>query len=362
MDKKGYLVGTQSEVWKLGAAQQVTFIVTADCNLRCKYCYITHKSGGNRMNFETAKKFIDYILDNTTMKKQDAVVLDFIGGEPLLEVDLIDQICDYFKLETFKRGMSWYWNYRINTCTNGVNYSDVKVQNFIKKNYGKIYISITLDGTKEKHDMQRVFPNGEGSYDIIRKNVDLWLKQFIGNTKVTFASDDLSLLKDSIIQLWNDGIKDVSANVVFEDVWKEGDDKIFEDQLKALADYIIDNDLHNKYRCTLFSDSIGGSYAEDDMLSTSCGAGKMMALGPTGDIYPCMRYYDYSLNNKEGLVIGNIEDGIDFDKVRPFETVMYKYQSDSECLNCEVATGCAFCQGFNYDLNSFLKFPCEGES
>ena len=318
MDKKGYLVGTQSEVWKLGAAQQVTFIVTADCNLRCKYCYITHKSGGNRMNFETAKKFIDYILDNTTMKKQDAVVLDFIGGEPLLEVDLIDQICDYFKLETFKRGMSWYWNYRINTCTNGVNYSDVKVQNFIKKNYGKIYISITLDGTKEKHDMQRVFPNGEGSYDIIRKNVDLWLKQFIGNTKVTFASDDLSLLKDSIIQLWNDGIKDVSANVVFEDVWKEGDDKIFEDQLKALADYIIDNDLHNKYRCTLFSDSIGGSYAEDDMLSTSCGAGKMMALGPTGDIYPCMRYYDYSLNNKEGLVIGNIEDGIDFDKVRPF--------------------------------------------
>lgn len=108
--------------------------------------------------------------------------------------------------------------------------------------------------------------------------------------------------------MWNDGIKDVSANVVFEDVWKEGDDKIFEDQLKALADYIIDNDLHNKYRCTLFSDSIGGSYAEDDMLSTSCGAGKMMALGPTGDIYPCMRYYDYSLNNKEGLVIGNIED------------------------------------------------------
>ena len=33
MDKKGYLVGTQSEVWKLGAAQQVTFIVTEDCNI-----------------------------------------------------------------------------------------------------------------------------------------------------------------------------------------------------------------------------------------------------------------------------------------------------------------------------------------
>ena len=194
------------------------------------------------MSFEVAQKFIDYILDDTTMKKQDAVVLDFIGGEPFLEIDLIDKICDYFKIETFKRQMAWYWNYRINVCTNGVNYSDSRVQNFIKKNYGKIYVSITLDGTKEKHDLQRIFPNGDGSYDVVKKNIELWLKQFIGNTKVTFASDDLRFLKDSIIQLWNDGIIDVSANVVFEDVWKEGDDKLFEEQLKGLADYVIEND------------------------------------------------------------------------------------------------------------------------
>lgn len=197
--------------------------------------------------------------------------------------------------------------------------------------------------------MQRVFPDGSGSYDIVRNNVNLWLKQFSGSTKVTFASDDLPLLKESIIQLWKDGIKDISANVVFEDVWKESDDKIFEEQLVMLADYIIDNDLYNAFRCTFFNDTIGGAYTEDDMTNTSCGAGKMLAVGPNGNIYPCMRYYDYSLNKKDGLVIGDIDSGIDFDRVRPFETVMYKYQSDQECLNCEVATGCAFCQGFNYD-------------
>lgn len=349
MEEKKYLVGKQSEVWKSEESQQITFIVTADCNLRCKYCYITHKDASVVMDFEVAKKFIDYLLDNESMKKQEAIVLDFIGGEPLLEVDLIDKICDYFKVETFKRNSSWYWNYRINTCTNGVNYSNDKVQAFIKKNYGKIYVSITLDGTKEKHDMQRVFPDGSGSYDIVRNNVNLWLKQFSGSTKVTFASDDLPLLKESIIQLWKDGIKDISANVVFEDVWKESDDKIFEEQLVMLADYIIDNDLYNAFRCTFFNDTIGGAYTEDDMTNTSCGAGKMLAVGPNGNIYPCMRYYDYSLNKKDGLVIGDIDSGIDFDRVRPFETVMYKYQSDQECLNCEVATGCAFCQGFNYD-------------
>lgn len=349
MEKQNYMVGTQPDVWKADSSQQITFIVTADCNLRCKYCYITHKSDSKVMDFEVAKKFIDYILDTSLIRKQEAVVLDFIGGEPLIEVELIDQICDYFKKEAFKRNDPWYWNYKINICTNGVNYSSEAVQKFIRKNIGKVYISITIDGTKEKHDMQRVFPDGSGSYDIIRKNVDLWLTQFDGSTKVTFASDDLPLLKESIIQLLNDGIKDISANVVFEDVWKEGDNQVFEEQLKQLADYIIDNDLYNEFRCTLFSDAIGGSYTEDDLTNTSCGAGKMLALGPNGDIYPCMRYYDYSLNKKEGLVIGNINDGIDLEKVRPFETVMYKYQSDEECLNCDVAKGCNFCQGFNYD-------------
>ncbi len=37
------------------------------------------------------------------------------------------------------------------------------------------------------------------------------------------------------------------------------------------------------------------------------------------------------------------------EKVRPFVLSTYRIQSDEECLNCEIATGCAFCQGFNYD-------------
>ena len=74
-----------------------------------------------------------------------------------------------------------------------------------------------------------------------------------------------------------------------------------------------------------------------------------MAVGPEGDIYPCMRYYDYSLNHRSGYIVGNVREGIDMEKVRPFGTLMYKLQSDEECLNCDVATGCSFCQGFNYD-------------
>lgn len=66
-------------------------------------------------------------------------------------------------------------------------------------------------------------------------------------------------------------------------------------ELKKLADYILDNNLYNKYQCTLFADYIGQPYDEEMLTQTSCGAGKMLALSPGGKIYPCMRYYDYSL-------------------------------------------------------------------
>ena len=131
---KKYLMGTWVEGWREAKAQNLTFIVTEDCNLRCKYCYVTHKSSNARMTFETAKKFIDYIF-KIKRNEQHAVILDFIGGEPFLEIDLIDQICDYFKIKAFELNDEWYWNYRINVCTNGVNYNAEKIQNFIKKNH-----------------------------------------------------------------------------------------------------------------------------------------------------------------------------------------------------------------------------------
>lgn len=203
MENKRYSVGKMMEEWGAGKAQTLTFVVTNDCNLRCKYCYVTHKEKGKIMSLQTAKKFIDLVLMDEERRKCEAVILDFIGGEPLLEAQLIEQICDYFKIRTYELKCSWYWNYRINITTNGVNYNDNAVQRLIKKNSGKIYIGITLDGTQRKHDLQRVFPDGSGSYSIIEKNISLWMKQFEASTKVTFASEDLKYLKESIIHLWN---------------------------------------------------------------------------------------------------------------------------------------------------------------
>lgn len=342
-----YTVGKAPMQWS-ETAQTITFIVTEDCNLRCKYCYITHKASNKRMNFDTARKFIDYILTADIRISED-VIVEFFGGEPMIEMKLVDQISDYFKIRAYELNHPWAWRYRFNFATNGVNYSSPEVQAYIKKNEGKVSIGISIDGTKEKHDLNRVFPDGSGSYSAIEKSIPLWVSQFAPATKMTFASADLKYLKDSVIDLWNHGVTDVSANVVFEDVWQEGDDALLEQQLRELADYILDNQLFDKYYCTFFSDSIGGYQPEETKDSTYCGAGKMIALAPNGNLYPCVRYKDYSLNKHPERIIGTVETGIDMELVRPFMVASSRYQDDSECANCPIASGCPQCQGFSYD-------------
>ncbi|WP_368489029.1 radical SAM peptide maturase, CXXX-repeat target family [Clostridium sp. BJN0013] len=362
-----YKLGTQIKSWMDGQAYDITFIVTEDCNLRCKYCYEIHKNNKKSMPFSVAKKAVDYIIENSNIFKSQAVIWNFIGGEPLLEIDVIDKIADYIKMKTFKENHPWAYMYRFCISTNGILYNNDKVQQFLKKNPNKVSIGISIDGTKTKHDLQRVYKDGHGSYDDVVKNIPLWLSQFPNNaqTKVTIGSSDLKYVKDSIIHLWNLGIKDVPANVVFEDVWKDGDDLIFEEQLKQLADYIIDNKLWNYYNTSLFDESIGRPYNKEDLNRNNCGAGLMLSIDPYGNLYPCLRYSDFCMENNEGYTIGNINDGIDFDKVRPFIGVTTKTQSDNECIDCEIAKGCGWCQGFNYDSSEIptnykrAKFICK---
>ena len=141
----------------------------------------------------------------------------------------------------------------------------------------------------------------------------------------------------------------MNINVVFEDVWKEGDDRLFEEQLIKLADAIIDKGYYKDYACSFFSDFIGKPLDREKDNENWCGAGIMLAVDASGNFYPCMRFAGYSLRNKKPLIIGNVDDGVDPNKLRPFLTLDRFSQSPEECMKCEVASGCAWCQGENYD-------------
>ena len=136
--------------WQSGMAKNITFIVTKDCQLACKYCYLVGKNVKERMPWEVAKTFVDYVLDHETDPDfaYESVVWDFIGGEPFLEIELIDKICDYIKTELFRRNHHWFNSYRFSFSTNGINYHEKAVQDFIKKNRDHLSIGITIDGTE----------------------------------------------------------------------------------------------------------------------------------------------------------------------------------------------------------------------
>jgi radical SAM peptide maturase (CXXX-repeat target family)/CXXX repeat peptide maturase len=346
-------MGSMSPAWGGldGMPKSITFCVTEDCNLACKYCYMTGKNRFKKMNFETAKKVVDYILIDKENFKEKSVIWEFIGGEAFVEIELVDKLTDYIKQQMFLLDHSWFNSYRLSFASNGILYDTPAVQNYIKKNKNHLSIGLSVDGNKIKHDLQRVRPNGEGSYDSVVKNVPLWLRQFPNNsTKATFSHDDIPYLKDSIISLWDIGIKNVSANVVFENVWEEGDDILIEQQLRELADYILENGLWDNYSVRFFDPNMGNPLTEEELSSNFCGAGKMLAIDCDGNFYPCQRFYGFSLNNRKGIIIGDANTGIIKDKLRPFEALSLKSQSPMECVKCEVASGCAWCTGCNYDI------------
>ncbi|MBQ9666188.1 MAG: radical SAM peptide maturase, CXXX-repeat target family [Bacteroidaceae bacterium] len=339
--------------WQHDLAKNITFIVTKDCQLACKYCYLVGKNSKERLSWEVAKLAIDYILKHEEEMTEESVVWDFIGGEPFLEIELIDKICDYVKTEMFKRNHHWFNSYRFSFSTNGINYDSEKVQNFIRKNKEHLSIGITIDGTRRKHDLNRIWKGDgpeRGSYDDVVKNIPLWLKQFPnGGTKVTISSADIPYIKESVLHLYSLGIHEVNINCVFEDVWNDGDDKLFEGQLMQLADAIIDGNFYEDYACSFFSENIGKPL--DKVLENQnwCGAGRMLSIDSAGNFYPCTRFAGYSLRSKKPIIIGNVHDGIDKNKLRPFLTLSRTTQSRQECIDCEVASGCAWCQGENYD-------------
>lgn len=342
-----------SPAWAEENGKNITFIVTKDCQLACKYCYLVGKNDKERMSWDVAKAAVDYILDHEADFTEDSVIWDFIGGEPFLEIDLIDRICDYIKVELYRRNHHWFNSYRFSFSTNGINYDCDKVQKFIGKNRNHLSIGITIDGTKEKHDLNRIWKGSgaeRGSYDDVVRNIPLWLKQFpSGGTKVTISSADIPYIKDSVLHLYSLGIHEVNINCVFENVWRDGDDALFEDQLVQLADAIIDGEYYKDYTCSFFTETIGKPMSCDVDNQNWCGAGKMLSVDAAGNFYPCTRFAQYSLRSKKAWIIGNIHDGIDKNKLRPFLALDRCSQSSRECLECDVASGCAWCQGENYD-------------
>lgn len=353
--------------------KNVTFVVTEMCNLNCTYCYETHKTN-RRMSKEIAKQAVDFLFDREKINGYfdhdhcQAIILEFIGGEPLLEIELIDYVVEYFKAKAFNLNSPWAYNYMISMTSNGVLYLTDKVQNFLKKNPGKVSLSITIDGNKELHDSCRLFYNGKGSYDIVEKSI----KHLVANTgmdqtKITLSPENLHFLNDALKNVWSLGLKGAFANCVFEEGWTTEHAKLLYSEMIKLADYLLEDERYAKYYCSLFDDYIG-----KDLIDTQnfCGGnGEMLAIGTDGQCFPCIRFMKYALSSpgRKEQPVGDIFKGLDSKQHNPWLLELKKIdmisQSEDKCINCTIASGCSLCTGYNYDKfgtpNKRATYICE---
>lgn len=345
--------------------KEITFQITEDCCMRCSYCY-QHNKTHHKMTFETAKIFIDKLLNNEYSKVNTnntfGVAFSFIGGEPLMEVELIDQIWTYFINQMIEKNHPWLFHSSFSICSNGLLYFNKNFQDFIMKYQKMGGIAFSIDGNKELHDACRVDINGNGTYDRAVTAVKDYAK-LIGtmpSTKMTLSPDNIYYTKDAIINLIHLGYTDISLNCIFEKGWTYEHAKILYQQLKELSDYIIDNDLYDKVYISIFDERAFHPMKETEN-ENFCGgiADKNygFSVDYKGDIYSCLRYMESSLNGKQKpLNIGNINTGWQTTKeekenYKLLSNITRRSQSSDKCFYCSIADGCAWCSGYCYEEN-----------
>lgn len=334
--------------------------IAHDCNLRCKYCFAStgdFGKGRKLMTFETGKKAIDFLLEKSLDRKN--LELDFFGGEPLMNFDVVKQIVEYARSREAEYGKK----FRFTITTNGVLLNDDKID-FINREMSNVVLSI--DGRKEVNDYMRKRVDGSGCYDkimpafkkLVEKRGD---KEYY--VRGTFTKNNLDFSND-VFDLYNNGFDQISVEPVVCEA--SADYAITEKELPAifkeyerLAERILENEKKGrKFNFFHFMlDLDQGPCAIKRLRGCGCG-NDYVAITPDGDIYPCHQFVGI-----EEFKMGNIDEGT-------FDTNMKSYFSKThvytkpECKKCWAKFYCSGgCNANNYqyagDVHNAHKLSCQ---
>lgn len=343
-------------------ARIIVFQVTENCNMACTYCYQHNKSFHN-MSWDVVKTVIDETFNNSSTDNWGTLIFDFIGGEPLLEIDLIEKITTYTIKKMLNINSPWLPYFRISICSNGLLYFNEKVQNFFKKYNYFIDYHVSIDGNQELHDSCRIDQNKNPTYQKVMSAIKHCREnyKFLNETKMTISPDNIQYLSKAIINLINEQYNFLHCNCIFEEGWNYNHAKILYNELKKVADYLIDNNLTTKHYVRFFEEESFDSMDENNNNNWCGGVCKegeeknYYAIKYTGEIFPCIRYMNSSLNGKQPeLPIGNIFQNNNFNEIyqenfKLLSNITRRSQSTDECFYCPIASGCSWCSGYNYE-------------
>jgi len=332
--------------------------VTQNCNLRCDYCpytgnYYNNRSHENkRMDFALAKRGIEYLAKHSSDVKR--VNIAFYGGEPLLEIGLIEE-CIAYANRLFAEKSHVFM-----ITTNGTIMNEKIAKMLVENDIFVIISLVSLDGPESIHNRSRIFADGSGSFQMIMKNLQ-WLRQqepAYFKTNVSFNTvltglDDFScvdgffdaedIFQDSAISttLFNDTYtkKAFTRSDTFWEALQYEQFKYYLNQLGRIdVSSVINSNAFTQLSKTAKMLAPSDHLPRQSHPSGPCipGAFKLF-LNAEGIFYPCER-----VNEKSDVsIIGNIDDGVDPEKCRLLLNIAKL--TEKECKDCWAFFYCKMC-------------------
>lgn len=342
--------------WRQKIYTDYYIYLTRSCNMACHYCWnqggLFNEKKPPELDRKKIKQIMDFIFKDSMKRKVINIIL--FGGEPLLlDIELLEYLFKYGQYLAAKEGK--HLDYTLDT--NGTIWND-QIEKLLKKY--KVYIMVSIDGTREQHDSFRVFKNGKPTHKIIARNIKKMIKVLpdqIGGRAVLGDSNFNLLETYEFMRNMNfaeikvkyycfsgyvgDSQKARVQPISTINKFKKQIDNLTEDTLRRIKEgrnSQLDADFHVSILNRICNYN---SFYRCFMGLTQ------LVIQTDGKIYPCPQIYT------DDFCLGNIKDGI----VR-WDLLKYYAQKTlftmDRCQNCWAKYACGGCC-------IGASFVCEGE-
>ncbi len=320
-----------------GVIKALCLHIAHTCNLNCSYCFASQGNyHGERgvMSFEVGKRALDFLVENSGTRRN--LEVDFFGGEPLLNFQVVKQLVEYARSIEKKYNK----NFRFTLTTNGVLIDD-DVIDFANREMSNVVLS--LDGRKEVHDRFRVDHNGKGSWDKIvpkfkklvekRGNRDYYMRGTFTHHNPDFLQDIKAMLDLGFTELSMEPV--VCASGDPSELTEEDLPTVLA-QYEQLAELMVKRREENKpftfYHYMI--DLTGGPCIYKRI--SGCGSGtEYMAVTPWGDLYPCHQFV-----GEEKFKLGDVFNGVSNKDIQN-EFRSCNVYARKECKDCWARLYCS---------------------
>ncbi|HLF27703.1 MAG TPA: radical SAM protein [Anaerolineae bacterium] len=338
---------------------QLFLVITDNCNLRCRYCIYSGQYGSYRqlgpavMSFETARMAIDYYyqLHQRIYLPNRLLYINFYGGEPLLRFDFIKQCVAYARSIEDE-----HVRFSFHLTTNGTLLKDTHVDFFREHQFTLVF---SLDGPRQEHDRNRVFPNGLGSYDRVMHALELirakdpdYFREHVMLNTVFDQQTDLLALNRFFIEY-----KDQLPGFGFVNIQRHGSSQAADNadvqerrlhqQTELLRQYRLAKTGREIYDVTFCQRLLLSLQLIADRDYTPLGQlrqyaytgrclpGSKIAVRPDGTLHMCERI-------NERFPIGTVKTGLDFERIRDIVS-RYDREVTRNCPRCVAQRFCPVC-------------------